>query len=185
LVSVILALPSGRPPPGPFVTVVLAIPCFGNSLAIRKGTKEELLMAEAADQAQHDFWRPPMAVSEVVVHRGRSDERSATCHRCGTEFIVGSVYCHACGASRPGLNAARTLEIPGFAELASLGERLGLTTPAIIAFLVGVLCVVGALLVSVFFSVRTALDWQAIQLWRIEWLLAAIASFVAGCLLKK
>jgi hypothetical protein len=44
---------------------------------------------------------------------------------------------------------------------------------------------VGALAVSVFFSVRTALDWQAIQLWRIEWLLAAIASFLAGCLLKK
>ena len=126
-----------------------------------------------------------MPVAEVLASRGRSEERSATCHRCGTEFIVSSLYCHACGASRPGLNAARTLEIPGFAELASLGERLGLTTPAVIAFLAGVLCVVGALVVSVFFSVRTTLDWQAIQLWRVEWLLAAIASFVAGCLLKK
>ena len=184
LVSVILALPSGRPPPGPFVTVVFAIPCFGDSLAIGKGTKEESLMAEVVDQAQHDFWRPPMPVAEVLANRGRSEERSATCHRCGTEFIVSSLYCHACGASRPGLNA-RTLEIPGFAELASLGERLGLTTPAVIAFLAGVFCVVGALVVSVFFSVRTALDWQAIQLWRVEWLLAAIASFVAGCLLKK
>jgi hypothetical protein len=126
-----------------------------------------------------------MPVAEVLASRGRSEERSATCHRCGSEFIVSSLYCHACGASRPGVNAARTLEIPGFAELASLGERLGLTTPAVIAFLAGVLCVVGALVVSVFFSVRTALDWQAIQLWRVEWLLAAIASFVAGCLLKK
>ncbi len=44
---------------------------------------------------------------------------------------------------------------------------------------------VGALAVSVFFSGQTALDWQAIQLWRIEWLLAAVAAFVAGCLLKK
>jgi len=95
-------------------------------------------MAEVVDQAQHDFWRPPMPVAEVLASRGRSEERSATCHRCGTEFIVSSLYCHACGASRPGLNA-RTLEIPGFAELASLGERLGLTTPAVIAFLAGVL----------------------------------------------
>jgi len=39
--------------------------------------------------------------------------------------------------------------------------------------------------VSVFFSVRTTLDWQAIQMWRIEWLLAAVAAFGAGCLLKK
>jgi len=117
---------------------------------------------------------------------GATAERRATC-RCGTEFIVSSVYCHACGARRPdaGAGATRTLEIPGLAELAGLGERLGLTAPAAIAFLVGLLCVVGALAVSVFFSARTLLDWQAIQLWRIEWLLASIAAFVVGILLKK
>jgi hypothetical protein len=137
-------------------------------------------MAEAANQAGHDFWRPPMSASEVLAH----PERTATC-RCGSEFIVSSLYCHACGAKRPGLNASRTFEIPGRAELASLGERLGLTTPAVSAFVLGIFCIVGALGVSLFFSARTLLDWQAIQLWRIEWLLAAVASFVAGCLLKK
>ncbi len=113
-------------------------------------------------------------------------ERSDTCP-CGTEFIVGSIYCHACGARRPdvSVSVARTIEIPGRAELAALGERLGLTTPALVAFLAGMLCVVGALSVGVFFSVRTVLDWQAIQLWRIEWLLAAVAAFAAGLLLKK
>ena len=114
-----------------------------------------------------------------------SAERRETC-RCGTEFIVGSVYCHACGARRPELGVGtRTLEIPGLAELASLGERLGLTTAATVAFLVGLICGVGALTVGVFFSARTPLDWQAIQLWRIEWLLAAIGAFVVGLLLKK
>ena len=139
-------------------------------------------MAEAADQTRHEFWRPPMLASAAVAN----PERSATC-RCGTEFIVSSLYCHVCGAGRPdlGVSVARTLELPGLAELASLGERLGLTTPAVIAFLVGALCVVGALAVNVFFSARTVLDWQAIQLWRIEWLLAAVAAFAAGCLLKK
>src|SRR5271170_4256848 len=118
-------------------------------------------MAEAADQAQHDFWRPPVSASKAVA----SPERSAACRRCGSEFIVSSVYCHACGAKRPDLNAARTFEIPGRAELASLAERLGLTMPAVIAFLLGIFCVVGAVAVSVIFSPRTALDWQAIQLW--------------------
>src|SRR6202795_1100663 len=107
-------------------------------------------MAEALDQPQHEFWRAPMPASGNVARR----ERSATC-RCGTEFIVSSLYCHACGAGRPDLNAAPTLEIPGVAELVSIGERLGLTTPAVIAFLLGVLCVMGSLAVSVFFSVRT------------------------------
>jgi hypothetical protein len=135
-------------------------------------------MAEAVDRAQHEFWRAPVPASEVVA------ARSSTC-RCGTEFIVSSLYCHACGAGRPDLNPAHTLEIPGLAELSALSERLGLTTPAIIAFLIGLVCVVGAMAVSVFFSARTVLDWQAIQLWRIEWLLASIAAFIAGCLLKK
>ena len=35
------------------------------------------------------------------------------------------------------------------------------------------------------FSARTVLDWQAVQLWRIEWLLGAIAMFAAGVLLKR
>jgi hypothetical protein len=143
-------------------------------------------MSEVVDQAQHEYWRPPMPASEAAANREGSDDRNVTCH-CGTEFIVSSLYCHACGARRrdPGVSVARTLEIPGRAELAWLGERLGLTTPALMAFLVGVLCVLGALAVSVVFSVRTALDWQAIQMWRIEWLLGAIAAFAAGCLLKK
>ena len=111
-------------------------------------------------------------------------ERCDTC-RCGTEFIVSSLYCHACGAIRSGVKAERTLTLPGLAELASLGSRLGLTTPAVIAFLVGLVCMVGALAVGLFFSARTVIDWQAIQLWRIQWLLAAIAAFAAGCLLKK
>jgi hypothetical protein len=145
-----------------------------------KDRGERFLMAETAGQTRQEFWRPPMLASEAVASR----ERSITC-RCGTEFIVSSLYCHACGARRPDLNPARLLEIPGNAELAWLGERLGLTMPALIAFLVGVLCVLGAVAVSVFFSARTALDWQAIQLWRVEWLLAAVAAFVAGCVLKK
>ncbi len=100
-------------------------------------------------------------------------------------FIVSSLYCHVCGVRRPGLNGRRALRIPGLAELAALRQRLGLTTLALVAFLLGVLCVLGALSVSVFFSARTVLDWQAIQLWRIEWLLGAVVAFAAGCLFKK
>ncbi|MGO9862046.1 MAG: hypothetical protein ACLPLR_00420 [Terriglobales bacterium] len=141
-------------------------------------------MEEAVDQAQHEFWRAPIAAAGDFVDLAESDERSATC-RCGTEFIVSSLYCHVCGVRRPGLNGRRALRIPGLAELAALRERLGLTTLALVAFLLGVLCVMGSLSVSVFFSARTVLDWQAIQLWRIEWLLGAVVAFAAGCLFKK
>jgi hypothetical protein len=138
-------------------------------------------MAEAANQPQHEFWRPPMLGAETVIKL----QRTTVCRQCGTEFIVSSVYCHSCGLKRPALNAEPNLEIPGLAELSALGERIGLTTPAVAAFLLGAMCLVGALAVSVCFSARTTLDWQAIQLWRIEWLVAAVAAFVAGCLFKK
>jgi hypothetical protein len=148
-------------------------------------------MAEALDQAQHEFWRPPVK-AEMVVGQAqiRSEDRSETCNDCGTEFIVGSRFCHSCGASRPEsatvrTGEVRTVEIFGLTELTALGKRFGLSKAALAAFLFGILCMVGALSVSIVFTARTTLDWQAIQLWRIEWLLAAIASFGAGCLLKK
>jgi len=136
-------------------------------------------MAEVVNPVRHEFWRPP--APELAV----SQERSKTCDECGTEFIIGSRYCHCCGASRATIAIAQTTEIPGFAEFIALGKRLGLTTPALVAFLLGAFCLVAALSVGVFFTARTALDWQAIQLWRIEWLLAGIAGFAAGLLLKK
>jgi hypothetical protein len=141
-------------------------------------------MGELANQVRHEFWRPPVqsAASEPAVRA----EFLETCRRCGTEFIVGSRFCHACGVMRPEQNAAsRVLELPGLVELSALGERLGLNLASLLAFIAGTVCVIGALAMGAVFSARTVLDWQAIQIWRIEWLLGAIAAFGAARLLKK
>ena len=63
-------------------------------------------------------------------------------------------------------------------------SRVGLPTGSLIAFVIGLACVAGALLVGLL-TAKTLVDWQAIQYYRAEWLLAATASFVAGILLKK
>ena len=142
-------------------------------------------MAEAAHSAQHEFWRPPVpAATRTVGH----PEMVEACDRCGTEFIVDSRFCHACGAGRSDLHptlTARLQEKVSYAQFVSIGASLGLTTAAFIAFGIGVVCLLSALSVGLIFSARTMLDWQAVQLWRIEWLLGAVAAFVAGCLLKK
>jgi hypothetical protein len=44
---------------------------------------------------------------------------------------------------------------------------------------------VGAALLGVIYRTDTLLDWQAVQIWRVEWLLAALAALLAGLLLKK
>jgi hypothetical protein len=62
---------------------------------------------------------------------------------------------------------------------------VGLPTASLVAFIIGLGCVTGAIGVSLFYKASNLGEFQAIQLWRIEWLLAATASFVAGILLKK
>src|SRR5438876_6184757 len=63
--------------------------------------------------------------------------------------------------------------------------RIGLPTSSLVAFIIGVGCVLGAITVGLIFTAQTVLDWQAVQVWRIEWLLGSAAAFLAGILLKK
>ena len=46
-------------------------------------------------------------------------------------------------------------------------------------------CMVAALLTGILYKTDTLVDWQAVQLWRIEWLLASSAALLAGILLKR
>jgi hypothetical protein len=62
---------------------------------------------------------------------------------------------------------------------------IGLPTASLIAFMIGIGCVAGAIGVGLVYRASNLAEFQAIQMWRIEWLLAATASFVAGILLKK
>jgi len=63
-------------------------------------------------------------------------------------------------------------------------RSVGLSTASLIAFILGLGCIAGALLVGLL-TAKNFVDWQAIQFYRAEWLLAATAAFVAGILLKK
>lgn len=140
-------------------------------------------MAEAAEQAQHDFWRPPMQMA--MPSQAEHVEMVEACDKCGTEFIVGARFCHTCGAVRSDGSPAVSKPATGaLAYFNSIAARLGLPIFALVAFFAGLLCLIGALGVGVVFSARTVLDWQAVQVWRIEWLLGAVAAFCAGCVLK-
>ena len=137
-------------------------------------------MAEIAQGAKQEFWRPPI---ESAAAESAHAELVEACDQCGSEFMVGSRFCHKCGASRAESSVAQ-LRGTSILPFATLGRRLGLPMAALLAFLAGIACLVGAATVGIVFSARTVLDWQAVQLWRIEWLLGAVAAFVAGCLLR-
>jgi hypothetical protein len=145
----------------------------------------EDVMSEAVHNVEHEYWRPPAqpthAVEAPPTMRGQ-----LTCAQCGTEFIMGSRFCHVCGSERESLvssgTAHRWAQILDFTRIR---EGLGLSLGSLIAFIAGIGCILAAIGLGFMFTAATFQDWQAVQIWRIEWLLAGAAAFLAGILLKK
>ena len=100
--------------------------------------------------------------------------------RCSSEFVVGSRFCHVCGAERG--PAARASSYFDFSHLCRV---LGLTAGALVALFVGLVCLGAAIATGFVYTTTTLPDWQALQAWRVEWLLAAATFFLAGILLKR
>lgn len=172
-------------------------------------------VAHDADARQDFWRSPsvpePTAAVVPVAATGMAD----ACDDCGTEFMIGARFCHTCGLRRPAMPSAtidaagglwpRSLAIArswsnsavsGWQKISlprwirylhfhEIQRWIGLPTPSLIAFMIGVGCVAGAIGVSLVYRASNLAEFQAIQMWRIEWLLAATASFVAGILLKR
>jgi len=144
-------------------------------------------MSEVIDNAPQEFWRPPVAQPEAAV-----PAMVEVCDGCETEFMVGARFCHECGAARqPRIHAftengwTRTLEFLQVLEFNNVKEWLGLSMASLIAFFAGLGCLLAAVAVGAIYSVQNLADFQAIQSWRTQWLLAALVAFVAGILLKQ
>lgn len=136
-------------------------------------------MGEVVPNTQQEFWRPPVAQRASV-----SLSSAQVCEGCGSEFIVGSRYCHICGTARE----VTPVTDPHWArhlELHNIKQGLGLPLASLIAFVGGMGCILAAVASGMIYSERNVLEWEAVQAFRIQWLLAAVAAFVAGLLLKK
>ena len=139
-------------------------------------------MAEVIQNAEHEFWHAPATVGTQPTTGPTFVE---ACDRCATEFVMGAAFCHVCGAARhPQAVRAPARSWTRYFEFHFIQERLGLPTVSLIAFFLGIGFLLAAAVTGFIFSASTVLDWQAVQVWRIEWLLAAIAAFVAGILLQ-
>ena len=139
-------------------------------------------MANAASNI-HDhgeFWRPSLETR----HEAVPGVQTESCARCGTEYVAGSRFCHVCGAERAPQAGARRFQWTRFLNNLRLQERLGLPLVSVIALSVGLICALAAIGTGLVYTADTVIDWQAVQIWRIEWLLAAIVAVLAGILLR-
>ena len=138
-------------------------------------------MSEYAQNINQEFWRPP--VPGVAVPEVRTQPE--TCSRCSTEFVVGARFCYVCGMERESELEVSGASITRFLDLRLICNALGLTVGSLIAFVIGIVCIAAAIAVGFMYTASTVLDWQAVQVWRIEWLLAAAVALIAGILLKR
>jgi ribosomal protein L37E len=143
-------------------------------------------MADVAPnyEGRQEFWKP-IVTSHTEAARTESQTHNH-CRKCGAEAVLVGQFCHVCGTDRAADSPARlTRGLASWVDFVSVREALGLGTPSLVAFFLGCGCLVAVLIIGLTFTASTVLEWQAIQLWRIEWLLAAIALFGVGLLLKK
>ena len=135
-------------------------------------------MSDLVRDAQQEFWRPPLS-------QAAESASADSCRRCGTEFMVGAAFCHICGMNRHRAGSFQSVSWTKYfsgvrnLEFSTIQRWLGLPLPALCAFLLGTAFLIFALSVGLINA-----EFEAIQFWRIQWLIAACAAFLAGILLK-
>jgi len=138
-------------------------------------------MSGAVHHVDQDYWQPPRGPEQQAL----AQAQALACPECGTEFVVGSRFCHVCGAEREAMNESAARSFTDWLEFGRIHEAIGLSAASLVCLIAGVICVVAAIVTGFIYTANTVLDWQAVQVWRIEWLLAATVAFVAGILLKR
>jgi hypothetical protein len=144
-------------------------------------------MSEAVPSSRQEFWLRP-GIAATLPTAASNGESLKSCVHCATEFMAGSRFCYLCGAKREMEAAPKPwVRHHSFSQLIGiryLQQRLGLSIPALCAFLAGIGCLIEAVRAGFVFRAETLADFQALQLVRIEWLLGAVAAFVAGVVVK-
>ena len=138
-------------------------------------------MSGVVHRVDQDYWQPPRGQADA----GTYQARALACPECGTEFVVGSRFCHVCGAEREATSESGSRSFTEWLDFTHIREIVGLSAASLVCLIAGVVCVIAAIVTGFIYTANTVLDWQAVQVWRIEWLLAATVAFVAGILLKR
>lgn len=139
-------------------------------------------MSEVARNATQEYWRPAQPPRADM----RGMESETLCTNCGSEYAVGARFCHVCGNERePEMRISKHSRFAEILNFDQVCERLGLSAASLVLMVIGFACVLGALLVGVIYTANTVLDWQAVQMWRIQWMLGALVAFVAAILLNR
>ena len=141
-------------------------------------------MPQAARSASQEYWRP---ADPAVARIAQPILAEGVCPECGVAYPAGARFCHLCGTERnrrPG-TAPSPITFADFFDIAVLRQRFGLSVPCVVFFIAGIVCMVIASGVGILYKAENLMQWQAMQFWRVEWILGAVAAMLAAIVLKK
>jgi hypothetical protein len=141
-------------------------------------------MPQSAPSTSQEYWRPADPATARIVGPILAER---LCPECGVEYPADARFCHICGnaRNRPPIAPASPITFASFFDVATLRERFGLAVPSLVFFSMGIVCMVIASGIGIVYKAETLVEWQTLQFWRVEWLLGATATMLAGTLLKK
>jgi hypothetical protein len=133
------------------------------------------------DYAQ-EYWRP----AQTPAAEFAAAPATSYCAECGTQYAVGARFCHICGATR-GADIPRKFHQNWIdrVDLDAIRNALGLNTTSLACVALAAACLLAAILTGALYSASTLTEWQAVQTWRIEWLLASAVLLIAAILFKR
>ena len=144
-------------------------------------------MAEFTRELKEEYWRPAPAPGSPFQSQGFPPQTSAEfCTICGTQFSPGGRFCNQCGLNRyADLHAKKRSPLLEWIDMDGIHERTGLSTISMVLVILAGFFALATVMTGMVYNTATIAEWQAVQTWRIEWLLAMLASLLAAILFKK
>src|SRR5215475_11895790 len=108
-------------------------------------------------EERQEFWKPAVAPRQEAAAAPTTEQ---VCQECGTDFVLGSRFCHVCGSGRQASMAqAPANDLSSWLDFAGLREALGQSTASLVALILGCACVIAAIVTGFVFNATTLLDW--------------------------
>jgi hypothetical protein len=141
-------------------------------------------MADSMRELSQEYWRPAPSPGNQFQANG-FQTHEAFCTICGTKYPAGARFCHVCGLSRDeDLPADKRSAMSDWLNFDRVQKASGLPTVSLVLVVVAAVFMLAAVMTGLVYNTSTVADWQAVQTWRIEWLLATVVSLLAAMLFK-
>jgi hypothetical protein len=140
-------------------------------------------MAEFSRELSQGYWRPAPSAGNQFQLQGFQPQ--AFCATCCTPYAVGARFCHLCGLGRKeDLQATKRSPIMDWFDLDWFRKEFGLSTASLVFVSAAAIFLLAAAMTGLIYKTSTLAEWQAVQTWRIEWLLATVAALLSATLFK-